>query len=240
MITSSTSSAGIPARSMTAENAFAEQLVRVRVLVVALLRVAAPDRCACSLDDDDFPASPVLHRCASDCRAGRFRHPCGELRRGEKFGASCSGYVTSLTHESTGGERPRYGLRDASPSRWASRAPGRSRCGLAACVMAHGGDVVMWARSEDSARRARKALSHRHGQKLTVTTDRGCPRRRHAGRGGGRRGARGEARAAPLPARPARRTGRCSPARRPRSTSPSWRPPAVTPRASSACTSSTR
>ena len=30
----------------------------------------------------------------------------------------------------------------------------------------------MWARSEDSARRARKALSHRHGRKLTVTTDR--------------------------------------------------------------------
>ena len=38
--------------------------------------------------------------------------------------------------------------------------------------MAHGGDVVMWARSEDSVRRARKALSHRHGHKLTVTTDR--------------------------------------------------------------------
>ncbi len=30
----------------------------------------------------------------------------------------------------------------------------------------------MWARSEDSVRRARKALSHRHGRKLTVTTDR--------------------------------------------------------------------
>jgi 3-hydroxyacyl-CoA dehydrogenase len=45
-------------------------------------------------------------------------------------------------------------------------------CGLASCVMAHGGDVVMWARSEDSARRVRKALSHRHGRSLTVTTDR--------------------------------------------------------------------
>ena len=32
----------------------------------------------------------------------------------------------------------------------------------------------MWARSEDSVRRARKALSHRHGRKLTVTTDRGA------------------------------------------------------------------
>ena len=51
---------------------------------------------------------------------------------------------------------------------------GTIACGLASCVMAHGGDVVMWARSEDSARRARKALSHRHGRKLTVTTDRGA------------------------------------------------------------------
>ena len=49
---------------------------------------------------------------------------------------------------------------------------GTIACGLASCVMAHGGDVVMLARSEDSVRRARKALSHRHGQKLTVTTDR--------------------------------------------------------------------
>jgi 3-hydroxyacyl-CoA dehydrogenase len=49
---------------------------------------------------------------------------------------------------------------------------GTIACGLASCVMAHGGDVVMWARSEDSVRRARKALSHRHGHKLTVTTDR--------------------------------------------------------------------
>jgi 3-hydroxybutyryl-CoA dehydrogenase len=49
---------------------------------------------------------------------------------------------------------------------------GTIACGLAACVMTHGGDVVMWARSEDSLRRARKALSHRHGRKLTVTTDR--------------------------------------------------------------------
>ena len=38
--------------------------------------------------------------------------------------------------------------------------------------MSHGGDVVMWARSADSIRRARKALSHRHGQKLAVTTGR--------------------------------------------------------------------
>jgi 3-hydroxybutyryl-CoA dehydrogenase len=49
---------------------------------------------------------------------------------------------------------------------------GTIACGLAACVLAHDGDVVMWARSEDSARRARKALSHRHGNTLTVSTDR--------------------------------------------------------------------
>jgi 3-hydroxyacyl-CoA dehydrogenase len=49
---------------------------------------------------------------------------------------------------------------------------GTIACGLAACVMAHGGDVVMWARSAESARRARKALSHRHGHTLSVSTDR--------------------------------------------------------------------
>ena len=58
------------------------------------------------------------------------------------------------------------------PERVGIAGSGTIACGLAACVMGHGGDVVMWARSEDSARRARKALSHRHGRKLTVTTDR--------------------------------------------------------------------
>jgi 3-hydroxybutyryl-CoA dehydrogenase len=50
---------------------------------------------------------------------------------------------------------------------------GTIACGLAACIMGHGGAVVMWARSEDSVRRARKALARqKHGQELTVTTDR--------------------------------------------------------------------
>lgn len=58
------------------------------------------------------------------------------------------------------------------PERLGIAGSGTIACGLAACVMAHGGDVLMWARSEDSARRTRKALSHRHGRKLTVATDR--------------------------------------------------------------------
>ena len=78
---------------------------------------------------------------------------------------------------------------EAFPERVGIAGSGTIACGLAACVMGHGGDVVMWARSEDSARRARKALSHRHGRKLTVTTDRERPGGRHAGRRGGRRGA---------------------------------------------------
>jgi 3-hydroxybutyryl-CoA dehydrogenase len=50
---------------------------------------------------------------------------------------------------------------------------GTIACGLAACIMGHGGAVVMWARSEDSVRRARKALARqKHGHELTVTTDR--------------------------------------------------------------------
>jgi 3-hydroxybutyryl-CoA dehydrogenase len=50
---------------------------------------------------------------------------------------------------------------------------GTIACGLAACIMGHGGAVVMWGRSEDSVRRARKALARqKHGQELIVTTER--------------------------------------------------------------------
>jgi len=61
---------------------------------------------------------------------------------------------------------------EAFPEQVGIAGSGTIACGLAAAVMGHGGDVVMWARSEESVRRARKALSHRHGRKLTVTTDR--------------------------------------------------------------------
>jgi 3-hydroxybutyryl-CoA dehydrogenase len=61
---------------------------------------------------------------------------------------------------------------ESFPERVGIAGSGTIACGLATCVMGHGGDVVMWARSEDSVGRARKALSHRHGRKLTVTTDR--------------------------------------------------------------------
>jgi 3-hydroxyacyl-CoA dehydrogenase len=60
---------------------------------------------------------------------------------------------------------------EAFPERVGIAGSGTIACGLAACVMSHGGDVVMWARSADSARRARRAVSHRHGHTLTVTTD---------------------------------------------------------------------
>jgi 3-hydroxyacyl-CoA dehydrogenase len=58
------------------------------------------------------------------------------------------------------------------PERVGIAGSGTIACGLASCVMAHGGDVLMWARSDESVHRARKALSHRHGRKLTVSTDR--------------------------------------------------------------------
>ena len=59
------------------------------------------------------------------------------------------------------------------PERLGIAGSGTIACGLASCVTAHGGAVTMWARSEDSARRARKALArHKHGRELTVTTDR--------------------------------------------------------------------
>ncbi len=59
------------------------------------------------------------------------------------------------------------------PERVGIAGSGTIACGLAACVMGHGGAVVMWTRSEDSQRRARKTLARqKHGQELTVTTDR--------------------------------------------------------------------
>jgi 3-hydroxybutyryl-CoA dehydrogenase len=58
------------------------------------------------------------------------------------------------------------------PERVGIAGSGTIACGLAACVTGHGGTVVLWARSEDSARRAKRALARqKHGQ-LTVTTDR--------------------------------------------------------------------
>src|SRR5215212_9085291 len=61
----------------------------------------------------------------------------------------------------------------AFPELVAIAGSGTIACGLAACVMSHGGAVVMWARSDDSARRARRALARqRHGQELDVGADR--------------------------------------------------------------------
>ena len=61
---------------------------------------------------------------------------------------------------------------EAFPERVGIAGSGTIACGLASCVTAHGGDVVMWARSDDSVRRARKALArHKHGHELAVTTD---------------------------------------------------------------------
>ena len=84
----------------------AEQLVRVRVLVVALLGVTAPDRRARGLDDDDFPASYRSASLRLRCRAGRFRVRAG-ARRGESLRAPAAAMLLRLTHESTGGKRPR-------------------------------------------------------------------------------------------------------------------------------------
>ena len=54
VITSSTCPGSMPARSITSTHVLPEQLVRVDVLVVALLRVAAADRRPDCLDDDDL------------------------------------------------------------------------------------------------------------------------------------------------------------------------------------------
>jgi 3-hydroxyacyl-CoA dehydrogenase len=69
-------------------------------------------------------------------------------------------------------ERERDTAREPVPEQVAIAGSGTIACGLATCVMGHGGGVVMWARSNDSAARARKALArHKHGQELDVTTE---------------------------------------------------------------------
>ena len=69
-------------------------------------------------------------------------------------------------------ESERQTASETFPERVGIAGSGTIACGLAACVMGHGGAVVMWARSEASVRRARKALARqKHGQELTVTSD---------------------------------------------------------------------
>jgi 3-hydroxybutyryl-CoA dehydrogenase len=58
------------------------------------------------------------------------------------------------------------------PERVGIAGAGTIACGLADCVTARGGAVVMWARSTASAKRARAALGGEADGALTVTTDR--------------------------------------------------------------------
>ena len=55
------------------------------------------------------------------------------------------------------------------PERVGIAGAGTIACGLAACVLESGGEVVLWARRADSARRARDGLAAH--ARLTVTTD---------------------------------------------------------------------
>src|SRR5581483_3488671 len=98
----------------------AEQLVRVRVLVVALLLVSAPDRGADRLDDDYLAAVAVAHRCSFVVN-GDVLYPRVE----ERLGIAGSGAIA---------------------------------CGLAVTA-AQLGDVLRWARSGESAERARETIA---------------------------------------------------------------------------------
>src|SRR5688500_18162868 len=55
------------------------------------------------------------------------------------------------------------------PERVGIAGAGTIACGLAACVIASGGEVVVWARSPESAQRARAGIGA--DDLLTVTTD---------------------------------------------------------------------
>lgn len=55
------------------------------------------------------------------------------------------------------------------PERVGVAGSGTIACGLAACVLASGGEVVLWARSAESAERARNGIDENGA--LTVTTD---------------------------------------------------------------------
>lgn len=61
------------------------------------------------------------------------------------------------------------GMGSGFPERVGVAGSGTIACGLAACVIASGGEVVLWARSADSARRAREQISAEG--RLSVTTD---------------------------------------------------------------------
>jgi 3-hydroxyacyl-CoA dehydrogenase len=64
---------------------------------------------------------------------------------------------------------PENGGGGAFPERVAIAGSGTIACGVAACVMAAGGEVVLWARSPDSAERAQDGI--RADGHLSVTTD---------------------------------------------------------------------
>jgi 3-hydroxyacyl-CoA dehydrogenase len=61
------------------------------------------------------------------------------------------------------------GIESGFPERVGIAGSGTIACGLAACVVEAGGEVVLWARSDDSAHRARDEIGTTEA--LTVTTD---------------------------------------------------------------------
>src|SRR6185503_2902830 len=112
-----------------------EQLVRVRVLVVALLAMAAPDRRADGFDDDDFTTGI---------------HCSGNLRM-LKVGLISVGVDSSVNREI-----------DTVSERIGIAGGGAIASGLA-CVAAEHGQVVLWARRPDAATARVERLIERRG-----------------------------------------------------------------------------
>ena len=118
--------------------ALRQQVAGVGVLVVALLLVATADRGPDRLDDHDLAALLGAHGLES-------------LRL---IGLYVLGYLTDWPISQDGGDvRESLGIAGS----------GTIACGLAASAAQHG-DVVMWVRSEDSARRAEASLEKAFGR----------------------------------------------------------------------------
>ena len=164
-ITSSTAPGSIPARSITSVKRLPEQLVRVRVLVVALLAMAAPDRRADRLDDDDLTTGI---------------HGSGNLRM-LKVGLISVGVDSSVNREI-----------DTVSERIGIAGGGAIASGLA-CVAAEHGQVVLWARRPDAATAKVERLIEKRGgagrrQRIGLRRPR-LPARCDVRRRGDRRGA---------------------------------------------------
>ena len=147
---------------MTSRVGLAEQLVRMGVLVVALLRVPAADRGADRLDDHDLTALLVAS-CQTPSKCGQPVAPGASDRR-PRAPDICR-LLYSLTGESTSGAGAVRGTSSGSAG------SGAIACGLAATAAAARRGACCWARSERSPRERARRRSAKACERLDDGVD---------------------------------------------------------------------